>query len=181
MYFLAESRLDVSLVLFIFVGCSIISQGNCVTTTSVPPPQKQCNTFSSCETCLQNVSCLWCNTNSTCLDYPVRHLLPPSSMCQLSQARWGVCWVNFEALIIAMAVVGGTILLSIVVCCCCCCCKRRKSGLDREEERYAQRREEIRKRSETRKAERKARHDEIRKKYGLIPDADHPYSKFEND
>ncbi|KAJ8290811.1 hypothetical protein GJAV_G00017840 [Gymnothorax javanicus] len=145
------------------------------------PPQKTCQgTGKSCETCLENVSCLWCQTNSTCMDYPVKHVLPPSSLCPLSQARWGVCWVNFEALIIAMAVVGGTILLSIIVC-CCCCCRNRSTGPDRDEERFARRREEIRQRSEDRKADRRARHDEIRKKYGLIPDSDHPYSKFENE
>lgn len=36
--------------------------------------------------------------------------------------------VNFEALIIAMAVVSGVLLLAIAVCCCCCCCKRRRSS-----------------------------------------------------
>ncbi|XP_048880962.1 pituitary tumor-transforming gene 1 protein-interacting protein [Brienomyrus brachyistius] len=169
-------------VLLVFLACvSLVSRGYSYTTVS-PPPHKPCIVASTCEKCLENVSCLWCNTNSSCLDYPVRHILPPSSLCQLSQARWGVCWVNFEALIIAMAVVGGTILLSIIVCCCCCCCCRRgQSGPDRDDERLARRREEIRQKSENRKAERRARHDEIRKKYGLIPDSDHPYSKFEND
>lgn len=33
--------------------------------------------------------------------------------------------VNFEALIIAMSVVGGTILIMLGVCCCCCCCKKK--------------------------------------------------------
>lgn len=33
--------------------------------------------------------------------------------------------VNFEALIIAMSVVGGTILIALGVCCCCCCCKKK--------------------------------------------------------
>ena len=36
--------------------------------------------------------CLWCNTNKACLDYPVTRILPPSSLCTLSSARWGVCW-----------------------------------------------------------------------------------------
>ncbi|XP_007946903.1 pituitary tumor-transforming gene 1 protein-interacting protein [Orycteropus afer afer] len=69
------------------------------------------NSNRTCEECLKNVSCLWCNTNNACLDYPVRKILPPGSLCKLSSARWGVCWVNFEALIIAMSVVGGAILL----------------------------------------------------------------------
>ena len=36
--------------------------------------------------------CLWCNANKMCLDYPVTKVLPPSSLCRLSSARWGVCW-----------------------------------------------------------------------------------------
>lgn len=36
--------------------------------------------------------CLWCNENKACLDYPVRKVLPPASLCKLSSARWGVCW-----------------------------------------------------------------------------------------
>uniref|UniRef100_A0A672L2N7 PSI domain-containing protein n=1 Tax=Sinocyclocheilus grahami TaxID=75366 RepID=A0A672L2N7_SINGR len=88
-----------------------------------------CNTMASCEPCLANVSCLWCQTNSSCSDYPVSYVIPPASVCPLSQARWGVCWVNFEALIISMAVVCGTLLLAVsVCCCCCCCCKRRRSS-----------------------------------------------------
>lgn len=34
--------------------------------------------------------------------------------------------VNFEALIIAMSVVGGSILIMLLVCCCCCCKKKSK-------------------------------------------------------
>uniref|UniRef100_A0A8C0RI57 Uncharacterized protein n=1 Tax=Canis lupus familiaris TaxID=9615 RepID=A0A8C0RI57_CANLF len=50
------------------------------------------NTNRTCEECLRNVSCLWCHTNKACLDYPVSRILPPSSLCKLSSARWGVCW-----------------------------------------------------------------------------------------
>ncbi|KAI1885658.1 hypothetical protein AGOR_G00206090 [Albula goreensis] len=168
------------LLVVVVASCVLVSPGNCIATTS-PPPKTCKGAGISCEKCLENVKCLWCQTNSSCMDYPVKHVLPPSSLCKLSEARWGVCWVNFEALIIAMGVVGGTLLLSIIVCCCCCCCRSRPAGPDRDEERFARRREEIRQRSENRKAERRARHDEIRKKYGLVPDSDHPYSKFENE
>ncbi|XP_009699692.1 PREDICTED: pituitary tumor-transforming gene 1 protein-interacting protein-like, partial [Cariama cristata] len=111
--------------------------------------------------------CLWCYTNNTCIDYPVRSILPPSSLCSLSNARWGVCWINFEALIIAIAVVAGLILVSVGACCCYCCyCRRRsRSRPDEEEERVARKREERRLQSLQRKHERKLKHDEIRKKY----------------
>uniref|UniRef100_A0A8C3NCN3 PTTG1 interacting protein n=1 Tax=Geospiza parvula TaxID=87175 RepID=A0A8C3NCN3_GEOPR len=79
----------------------------------------------SCEECLKNVTCLWCASSRRCMEYPVRRILPPADLCELRSARWGVCWVNFEALIIAMSVVGGTLLIMLGVCCCCCCCKKK--------------------------------------------------------
>ncbi|NP_001290805.1 pituitary tumor-transforming gene 1 protein-interacting protein precursor [Esox lucius] len=173
-----------SMKMFVLVvGCVLVSLAGCQTT--LPKPSILCKAFSTCDSCIKNTKCLWCMTNSTCTDYPASYILPPPAVCKLSQARWGVCWVNFEALIIAMAVVGGTILVSIIVCCCCCCCCcKRQQGPDRDEERFARRREEIRQRSDERKVERKAKHDDIRKKYGLtglITDSDHPYRKFENE
>ncbi|XP_029959413.1 pituitary tumor-transforming gene 1 protein-interacting protein [Salarias fasciatus] len=149
--------------------------------TTAPPPIP-CSSYRTCDSCVPHAQCLWCFSSGNCTDYPVSWLLPPASLCPLSQARWGVCWLNFEALIIVLAVLCGTIIISITVCCCCCCCCKRSSPRpDRDEENLARRREEIRQRSEERKVERKARHDEIRRKYGLIGDADHPYSKFENE
>ncbi|XP_007452570.1 PREDICTED: pituitary tumor-transforming gene 1 protein-interacting protein [Lipotes vexillifer] len=138
------------------------------------------NTNRTCEECLKNVSCLWCNTDKACLDYPVTKILPPSSLCKLSSARWGVCWVNFEALIIALSVLGGALLLGVACCCYCCCCGRRRSRRpDKSEERAAREREERRVRQEERRAEMKSRHDEIRKKYGLFRE-ENPYARFEN-
>ncbi|XP_050987589.1 pituitary tumor-transforming gene 1 protein-interacting protein [Labeo rohita] len=185
-----ESRVFLSMLGFLLI-CVALSVSEAVTTanpiliipTAHPPVHKPCNTQTSCETCLANVSCLWCQMNGSCMDYPVSYVIPPASVCKLSQARWGVCWVNFEALIIAMAAVCGTLLLAITICCCwCCCCKRRRSSsIDRDDEQFARRREEIRQRADERRAERKVKHDEIRRKYGLITESDHPYSKFENE
>ncbi|KAK2903682.1 hypothetical protein QQF64_009129 [Cirrhinus molitorella] len=184
-----KSRVFVSMLFFLLMCVAFsVSEATSTTkpafiTTTHPPVHKPCSIQTSCETCLANVSCLWCQANGSCMDYPVSYVIPPASMCKLSQARWGVCWVNFEALIIAMAVICGILLLAISVCCCCCCCckRRRSSSFDREDEQFARRREEIRQRADERRAERKVKHDEIRKKYGLIPDSDHPYSKFENE
>ncbi|NWW02794.1 PTTG protein, partial [Oreocharis arfaki] len=125
----------------------------------------------SCEECLKNVTCLWCASSRRCIEYPVRRILPPADMCELRSARWGVCWVNFEALIIAMSVVGGTLLIMLGVCCCCCCCKKKSKkqvsgGPDKDDERAAREQEKRRMRQEERRAEMKSRHDEIRRKYG---------------
>ncbi|NXG47389.1 PTTG protein, partial [Psilopogon haemacephalus] len=139
---------------------------------------------SSCEECLQNVSCLWCSTNETCVHYPVRSVLPPAFLCSLSSARWGTCWMNFEALIAAVAVVAGLLLVSAAACCCYCCyCRRcaKSSSPDEDEERLAQKREERRLQALERKRQRRAKHEEIRKKYGLLQDSDNPYSRFENE
>lgn len=147
-----------------------------------PTPGKACATYTntSCKMCLKNVTCLWCNTNQQCVDYPVRSILPSKSLCALSAARWGVCWVNFEALIIAMSVVCGIILIAFLYCCWRCCCRTKKRrGPDKEEEKAAREQEERRVRQDERRVEMKARHDEIRKKYGLFKE-DNPYSKFDN-
>ncbi|NWX69327.1 PTTG protein, partial [Alca torda] len=136
-------------------------------------------TNKSCEECLKNVTCLWCASSGRCVEYPVRRVLPRADLCELRSARWGVCWVNFEALIIAMSVVGGTILIMLGVCCCCCCCKTKSkkqvsegfpvfSEPDKDEERAAREREKRRVRQEERRAEMKSRHDEIRRKYGTV-------------
>uniref|UniRef100_A0A4W2GC79 PTTG1 interacting protein n=1 Tax=Bos indicus x Bos taurus TaxID=30522 RepID=A0A4W2GC79_BOBOX len=147
----------------------------------VPRQEAGCsqNTSRTCEECLKNVSCLWCNANKMCLDYPVTKVLPPSSLCRLSSARWGVCWVNFEALIIAMSVIGGSLLLGVAICCCCCCRRSRSRRPDKSEEKAIREREERRVRQEERRVEMKLRHDEIRKKYGLFKE-ENPYARFEN-
>ncbi|CAM4600084.1 pituitary tumor-transforming gene 1 protein-interacting protein [Lepidochelys kempii] len=136
-------------------------------------------TNKTCEECLKKVSCLWCSSNKKCMDYPVKNLLPPHSLCELSSARWGVCWVNFEALIIAMSVVGGVILVALCICCFCCCRKKKSKKPDKDDEKAAREREQRRVRQEERRAEMKSRHDEIRKKYGLFKE-ENPYAKFEN-
>ncbi|KAB0398111.1 hypothetical protein E2I00_019760, partial [Balaenoptera physalus] len=94
--------------------------------------------------CHRLLQCLWCNTDKACLDYPVTKILPPSSLCKLSSARWG-------ALIIALSVLGGALLLGVACCCCCCCYgKRRSRRPDKSEERAAREREERRVRQEER-------------------------------
>ncbi|RXN00116.1 Pituitary tumor-transforming gene 1 protein-interacting protein [Acipenser ruthenus] len=123
----------------------------------------------SCEVCLKNVSCLWCNSDKKCIDYPVRTILPPRSLCELPSARWGVCWVDFQALIIAMSVILGALLLAVLICCCCCCRKKKVRGPDKTEEKIIRQNEQRKIRQEERKTEMKVRHDEIRNKYGEYP------------
>ncbi|XP_062983156.1 pituitary tumor-transforming gene 1 protein-interacting protein-like isoform X1 [Elgaria multicarinata webbii] len=181
------------------------------TVSPSPAPAMPCAAFTekTCEECVRNTKCLWCIENSTCMDYPVSKLIPPSSLCILTEAYWAICFVNFEAIIITISVVAGSLLL-LIMCCCCYCCRRRrprgkraskkrafshifsirlpKSFLNtstgrvaEEEESFIRDREEKRLQSLQRKHERKVKHDEIRKKYGLLQDSDHPYSRYENE
>ncbi|CAG09309.1 unnamed protein product [Tetraodon nigroviridis] len=134
---------------------------------------------SSCDECLKNVSCLWCEPLKVCSDYPVGSVLPPPSLCPLNDARWGVCWVNFQTLIITVSVLAGLLLIAILVCCCFCCCKCEKIGNKREDARM-ERQNHIRKaRQKERRTEMQLRHDEIRQKYGITKK--NPYSRMEDD
>ncbi|KAK3543888.1 hypothetical protein QTP70_030271 [Hemibagrus guttatus] len=131
----------------------------------------------SCTECVSNITCLWCTRTQQCLDYPVHTLLPSHSLCSLNDARWGNCWVNFQALIITVCVIGGVIIISVLIC-CFCCCKCENIGSKRTDERVEREAEIRRVRHEERKAEMRSRHDEIRRKYGLMKE--NPYSRFEN-
>ncbi|XP_032802429.1 pituitary tumor-transforming gene 1 protein-interacting protein-like [Petromyzon marinus] len=166
-------------------ACGMLNAAVALLVVAVLPASADlCNTMSgkSCEECLKNVSCLWCFSNNSCLDYPVKTILPSSSVCALSKARWGVCWVNFEALIITMSVVAGVLLLAMCICCYCCCCRESKSSKrarQLEKEKATREKADRVVRIEERKVERKARNDEIRKKYGLYTE-DNAYTRFDN-
>ncbi|XP_036401351.1 pituitary tumor-transforming gene 1 protein-interacting protein-like [Megalops cyprinoides] len=163
--------------IFIFVLVVIFSLTTVFAQTSAPGTVCAAKSNTTCEDCLSNVSCLWCGTTKRCIDYPVRTILPPHSLCPLAEARWGVCWVNFQALIIAMSVIAGIIIIAILVC-CFCCCKCEKIGAKRTTEKMDQEAEKRKVRQEERRAEMKMRHDEIRQKYGLTKE--NPYARFEN-
>nr|XP_019963647.1 PREDICTED: pituitary tumor-transforming gene 1 protein-interacting protein-like [Paralichthys olivaceus] len=132
---------------------------------------------SSCADCLQNVTCLWCGPTQQCLDYPVRNILPPSSVCPLTDARWGVCWVNFQVLIITMSVLAGILIIAVLVC-CCCCCKCERVGSKREDAKVERQTRARNARQKARRTEMQLRHDEIRQKYGLAKD--NPYCRMDD-
>ncbi|XP_062258273.1 pituitary tumor-transforming gene 1 protein-interacting protein-like [Platichthys flesus] len=96
-----------------------------VAAQTLPPAPIPCATKSntSCIECLKDVNCLWCGQNKQCIDYPVRSILPPSSICPLDWARWGVCWLNLKGLLIGLSAVAGSILIITIFLCCCCCCR----------------------------------------------------------
>ncbi|CAL9690307.1 unnamed protein product [Knipowitschia caucasica] len=147
--------------------------------TPTPPPTSSTpcatKTNTTCGECLQNVTCLWCEQTQQCIDYPVRNIFPPRSVCPLNDARWGVCWVNFQVLIITMSVLAGVLLISILVC-CLCCCKCEKIGNKRENAKAERENRARTARQKARRTEMQMRHDEIRQKYGVAKD--NPYSRM---
>lgn len=164
----------VVVVLWILLGALMAAKAQ----THTPPESSSCaqRSNTSCAECLQNVTCLWCEPSKLCTDYPVGKIFPPNSLCPLNDARWGVCWVNFQILIITMAVLVGVILIALLVC-CCCCCKCEKIGNKREDVR-AERQDRARKtRQRERRTEMNMRHDEIRQKYGLTKN--NPYARMD--
>ncbi|XP_032868530.1 pituitary tumor-transforming gene 1 protein-interacting protein-like [Amblyraja radiata] len=157
-----------------------------------PRTWKDCSDFTNrfCGECLENINCLWCSVDQRCMNYPVETIIPSSSVCPLKEARWAVCWVSFESLIIAMSIVVGLTLLPFVCCCCYCCCKfkcccfcckKKSSCPDEENLKLARRKEERRLHSEQRKFDLRERCNEIRRKYGLIQNSESSYHRLENE
>ncbi|CAM1307570.1 PTTG1IP (predicted) [Pycnogonum litorale] len=168
------------------ISSSVVSAG---TVAPTPPPatttesvEEACGKLSggSCKDCLKNVKCFYCTSTKKCDVYPYSTIVPKAKDCTMGNIRWGLCGINFEALIISCAVIGGIIIISIGICCCCCCCCRKKkhSAITKLEMKWERQKEDRLARNEERRAERKAKTDEIRRKYGLIKD-DNPYQRFE--
>ncbi|XP_002733476.1 pituitary tumor-transforming gene 1 protein-interacting protein-like isoform X1 [Saccoglossus kowalevskii] len=175
------------LVVFVTFSFGVVVNSASTNTTSspavstTPTPEPECISLTSCDECLKYTKCYWCNKDDTgCGDYPKGDILP-TKQCPLSDARWLVCWLNFEALLISMGVIAGVLLISCCCCVYCCCCRsgRNKRKYAREDAKLESQREERKMRQEERRAERKAKNDEIRKKYGLMKD-DVGYTQFEN-
>uniref|UniRef100_A0A8C6WYH7 PTTG1 interacting protein n=1 Tax=Neogobius melanostomus TaxID=47308 RepID=A0A8C6WYH7_9GOBI len=147
------------------------------TEAQTPPPSIPCafKSNTSCDDCLQNVTCLWCEQTAQCIDYPVRNIFPPRSVCPLNDARWGVCWVNFQVLIITMSVLAGALFIAVLIC-CCCCCKCERIGNKKEDAKVERENRARKSRQKARRTEMQVRHDEIRQKYGVAKD--NPYSRI---
>jgi len=154
--------------------------------TTTPSAAVDCGQYNtSCDSCVgaPGAKCLWCPTAAiSCITYPAGSVFP-NAVCNLTDARWLNCWVNFQVLLIMIGVLGCVILIALLTCFYCCCCKTSSSSLRRRERRddeQAQRhRAERQAKSDARKADRESRYDEIRRKYGLSNGKQ--YAKFDND
>ncbi|XP_060910298.1 PTTG1 interacting protein b [Labrus mixtus] len=159
----------------IFYSLFFTTEAQTATPSPAPTPCAL-SSNTSCDECLKNVACLWCSPTKQCIDYPVRNILPPRSVCPLNDARWGVCWVNFMILIITMSVLAGIVVIGILVCILCCCCKSERSGNNKEDAKVERQTRARKARQKERRTEMQVRHDEIRNKYGLAKD--NPYARM---
>lgn len=161
-------------LLAVFVG-AVYAQG--------PSPDEMCHTLTSCSSCINGINgtnCFWCgdadNETMRCSHFDFDTALPVSGIsCPQLMYNVGNCDIN--ALTIIILIVVACFLFVVSICCfiCCCCfycAKRRKKVKMIEDARYAEEKDSIRQRSAERRAERKAKHDEIRRKYGLNREED---------
>ncbi|KAF4111968.1 PTTG1 interacting protein a [Onychostoma macrolepis] len=145
--------------------------------TTTPRPSCESKNGTNCDECLAYVDCLWCIPTKTCITYPAKTILPPHSLCPLSDARWGLCTINFQILIITLSVAGALLIIGVLLC-IFCCCKCENIGSARFENRMNRKTDKTKTKQEQRKAELKIRHDEIRQKYGLSRAS--PYARFDS-
>ncbi|XP_002128757.3 uncharacterized protein LOC100185389 [Ciona intestinalis] len=161
-----------------------------VNNTGKNPHQIACGKPKSCDKCVSitNYHCMWCTKGNKCSPYPFKHILPRSTDCDWENARWGVCWIDFRALLISVSVIGG--ILTIIICCCivkfckcvtdcchvvkfCCCCECfSDSRSSRKEEKSLKRLE--------RKLQIQARRQEMMLRYGSQRPGGVPYGSTGN-
>ena len=127
-----------------------------------------------CATCIstKNATCYYCGIDKTCKVFDQSTIFSVKT-CGSLKYNIGICELN----VMIIAILLGIFLVLVLTCCCCLCCgiwcscrKRSKRIVKEEEMKFLDSKAEIRERSSDRKAERKARTDDIRRKYGLTGD-----------
>lgn len=132
-----------------------------------------CASASDCNSCVNNKLCFFCAGNDpACESLSTSNVFSGGGKnCKKLIYNWGTCKVKAYAFLIA--IVFGIVLFLLGCCCCICCCvivcvKRRKRTVRVEEYKATEERALIHEKSAARKADRKARNDEVRQKYGLL-------------
>ncbi|XP_065053209.1 pituitary tumor-transforming gene 1 protein-interacting protein-like [Rhopilema esculentum] len=129
----------------------------------------------SCSDCVNNFDCYYCQATKYCGKRPV--IKPDSSECSGDWYSYKQCTVSGNLLLIIVpCVLGALLIIFLLVCYCCCCrkCSRRRAAkrFAKEDERMSREKEEREMKHAERSAERRQKHDEIRKKYGLFKDGE---------
>jgi len=144
---------------FTLLSCnsqSITSNSSCSSSSNI-----------TCEECVSKTSCFYCFKSKECLVYDDSIFSSPHGCDGLSQASWGLCFLNMQQLFITIGVTSGLILISFICCCCKCCSKWSQYRRDRDMMRWERIRDERRIMADDRRMERQSRMDEMRAKYGI--------------
>jgi hypothetical protein len=128
----------------------------------------------SCDECVGlKGDCYWCKNNKKCGKFETKLDVKDQKNCKGSDVYYKQCYLSSKLLIIVIPSVVGGLLLIIGCCiyCCCCrkCCSKKKGLFDKEDKKLKKERNERKQQQDHRKAERQARNEEIRMKYGLKP------------
>ena len=130
----------------------------------------------SCKNCTDGMDdCFWCEASKECKKWKWgNNHVSANTNCKGYNFYYKQCKLN-GAGIIAILSVGLVLLLASCCCCCVCCCccwmsRRRKRNYERLHDNYADKRADIYERNADKKAERRARRDDIRRKYALNSD-----------
>merc|ERR1719354_59322 len=137
--------------------------------------KKYCESKHTCEDCvsIHNYQCFWCSSTGNCTYQHTPKVLPSTDDCNWKDKRWVVCWLDYRALVICIAVIGGVTLIMVLCClvrlctcikdcfyliCCCECFNCSARASERRSNRQIKRLEK--------EMRRQSRRQELMMKYG---------------
>jgi len=129
----------------------------------------------SCKNCTDGRDdCFWCEPSKECRKWTHGNNHVAKTNCKGYNFYYQQCKLNGAGIIAILSVMLVLLVASCLCCCVCCCCcwmsRRRKRSYERLQDNYADKRADIYERNADKKAERRAKRDEIRRKYELNSD-----------
>ena len=147
-----------------------------VSTTSKPDEKPvDCSKYNkSCNDCVNTHKCYYCGSTKRCWKYDptIKDFIPPESQCLKNDSFIGQCFFTTLVLLIAVPSAAGVLLIALGCTIYCCCCRNNKRRIQRDQTRFQAELDRRKDASDRRKAERQAKRDDIRRKYGLFKDGD---------
>jgi hypothetical protein len=166
-------------------GQNVTSPSTTATTTT---QQSACTVLQDCEKCVANSNCFFCSTNNSCQLFTSTTAITGS--CPNDSIYQRTCSVTLKIIIVVCSVVAVVIIISAIVLFYCCCCRKRhecpvwcrwiccccewcpwnswRSNANRDNSRFEMEQQARAERYAERQAEMQTRHEEIRRKYGLM-------------
>nr|ABA43351.1 PTTG1IP [Trichoplax sp. BZE8]ABA43352.1 PTTG1IP [Trichoplax sp. BZ264] len=149
-----------------------------VATEPQPTPTEKpvdCGQYNkSCNDCVNTHKCYYCGSTKRCWKYDptIKDFIPPESQCVKNDSFIGQCLFSTLVLLIAVPSAAGVLLISLGCLIYCCCCRNNKRKVQRDQARFQAELDRRKDASDRKKAERQAKRDDIRRKYGLFKDGD---------